>query len=172
MRKFGIAAALVVVAAMTFGSATLASGDSGKRVRTQHDGPRPFTVYARTAANGIALLPVVSGQFSLGDRTVFSDDLFSSKGGKSLGSDGGVCTVVRITDAASASGVLECEVTFSLPDGQIATQALNTLTNGNFTGTQPGAITGGTGKYRNATGQIEIKFLSTTEAYVTFILDS
>jgi len=45
------------------------------------------------------------------------------------------------------------------------------LTNGNLTGTQPGAITGGTGRYRNATGQISVAFLSTTEANVTFFLD-
>ena len=171
MRKVWSVAAVAVVAALTFGGATLASGDSRKG-SSNHHGGRAFTVQALTAANRLALVPVTAGKFSLGDRTVFSDDLFTSKGGKSLGIDGGVCTVVRITDAASASGVLECEVTFSLPGGQIATQALNTLTNATFIGTQTGAITGGTGKYRKATGQFSVRFLSATEANVTFFLDS
>jgi hypothetical protein len=170
MRKFGIAAAVVVVAGVISGGATLASGDNGEGSGND-DGGKTFTIYAPTAANRIAFLPVTAGTFSLGDRTVFSDDLFTSKGGKSLGIDGGVCTVVRITDAASASGVLECHITFLLPKGQITTQELHTLTNGSLTGTQPGAITGGTGKYRNASGQVSVKFLSTTEAYVTFFLD-
>jgi len=170
MRKFGIAVAVAVVIAVTFGGATLASGDNGGRSDSHH-GDHTFTIYAPTAADLIAFVPVTSGKFSLGDRTVFSDDLFTSKGGKSLGIDGGVCTVVRITDATTASGTLQCEVTFSLPEGQITTQELHTLTNGNLTGTQPGAITGGTGKYRNATGEVSVQFLSTTEAYVTFFLD-
>lgn len=80
--------------------------------------------------------------------------------------------MVRIIDAASASGVLQCEITFSLPAGRIATQALITQTNGSLTGIQPAAITGGTGQYRNATGQIATTFLSLTEAYVTFFLNS
>ena len=170
MRKFGIAAVLVA-AVLTLGGATLASGDNGDGSDDGHSG-QTFTVYAPTAQDRIAFLPVVKDKFSLGDRVVFSDDLFTAKGGKSLGIDGGVCTVVRITDAANGSGVLECEITFDLPDGQIATQELHTLTNGNLTGTQPGAITGGTGKYRDATGQVSVEFLSTTEANVTFFLDN
>jgi hypothetical protein len=170
MRNLRIAAALAVVAALTFGAAALAAG--ANRKDSKNHGGHSFTVYAPTAANRIVFLPVATGKFSLGDRTVFSDDLFTSKGGKSLGIDGGVCTVVRITDAASASGVLQCEVTFSLPNGQITTQELHTLTKGNLTGTQPGAITGGTGRYRDATGQVSVEFLGPTDANVTFFLDS
>jgi hypothetical protein len=71
-------------------------------------------------------------------------------------------------DAATGSGVLLCAVTFSLPGGDIETQALNTLTNGGFSGTKAGSITGGTGKYRHVSGQLSIKFLSPTEATITF----
>jgi hypothetical protein len=58
-------------------------------------------------------------------------------------------------------------VTFSLPGGDIETRALNTLTNGGFSGTQAASITGGTGKYRHASGQLSINFLSPTEATIT-----
>jgi hypothetical protein len=82
-----------------------------------------------------------------------------------------VPTAVRVTNAATASGVLQCLVTFSLPGGQITTQALNTVTNGQFTtGTQTGAITGGTGRYRDASGQFAVDVLSETEANITFFL--
>jgi hypothetical protein len=168
MRRFGVLVAVAV--GVAFGAAALASGENVRGSGKRHGG-RAFTIYAPTAPGRFAFVPVTPNQFSLGDRVVFSDDLFTSKGGASLGSDGGVCTVTRIADAATGSGTLECEVTFSLPGGQIATQALNTLTNGNLTGTQRGAITGGTGRYRGATGEIAIKFLSNTEAYVTFVLE-
>jgi hypothetical protein len=164
----GSAAAVAVVVSLALGGATLASGDSG--VSRENHGGHTFTIYAPTAAGRIAFVPVTAGKFSLGDRTVFSDDLFTSQGGKSLGFDGGVCTVVRIADAASASGELQCQITFSLPEGQITTQELHTLTNGTLSGTQPGAITGGTGMYRGATGEVSVRFVSTTEAYVTFFL--
>jgi hypothetical protein len=168
MRKFGVLVA--VTAGVAFGTAALASGEKVRGSGKRH-GARIFTIYAPTAPGRFALLPVTPGEFSLGARDVFSDDLFTSKGGRSLGSDGGVCTVTRVADASTGSGTLECEVTFSLPGGQIATQALNTVTNGNLSGTQPGAITGGTGRYRGATGEIVVKFLSSTEADVTFVLE-
>ena len=83
-----------------------------------HDhGHGTFTVFALTPADRIAFLPVTAGKFSLGDRVVFSDDLLTSKGGTQVGTDGGECTVVRVTDAATGSGVLQCTVTFSLPGG-------------------------------------------------------
>ncbi|MEA2227731.1 MAG: hypothetical protein QOF04_1361 [Solirubrobacteraceae bacterium] len=168
MRKLNIAMALALAAGVAFGGATLASGDDGGG---HGHGGRTFRIYAPTAADRIAFLPETAGKFSLGDRVVFSDDLFTAKGGESLGIDGGVCTVARIADAATSSGELQCNITFSLPDGQIATQELHTLTNGELTGTQPGAITGGTGRYRDATGQVSVEFLSTTEANITFMLD-
>jgi hypothetical protein len=170
MRKFLLAAAVVVAAALIFGGATLASTDKRDAAKAQR-GVRTFTIYAPTAANRIAFLPVTANKFSLGDRVVFSDDLFTSKGGRSLGIDGGTCTVVRIIDAATQSGVLQCELTFRLPGGQITTQQLHTLTKGELTGTQSGAITGGTRKYHNARGEVAVRFLSTTEAYVTFRLN-
>ena len=38
-------------------------------------------------------------------------------------------------------------------------------------GAQTGAITGGTGKYRDAAGQFTVEFLSGGEANITFFLD-
>jgi hypothetical protein len=170
MQKLGITAILAVGTALALGGATLASGQN-RNDSSENQSQHRFTVYAPTAANRIAFLPVTEGTFGLGNRVVFSDDLFTKKGGASLGIDGGVCTVVRVADAAQQTGTLECHITFSLPHGQITTQELHTLTNGELRGTQPGAITGGTGKYRGAKGQVSVEFLKTTEANVTFIFE-
>ena len=163
MRRLALITALLALV-LTAAGATLAAAKGPAKHHTQ----RQLSIYTVTPKDGLAVLPGQPGAFSLGDRVAFSDDLFTSKGGRTLGSDGGACTVTRVTDAATGSGVLLCEVTFSLPGGDIETQALNTLTNGGFVGTQAGSITGGTGKYRHASGQLSIKFLSPTEATITF----
>jgi hypothetical protein len=164
VRRLALAAAAVVAVALAAASTTSAGGDHGGDGRT-------ITVFATTSLDRIAVLPVVPGKFSLGDRVVFSDDLFTARGGTAVGTDGAECTTVRVTNAATASGILQCLVTFSLPAGQITTQALNTVTNGQFaTGTQIGAITGGTGRYRDAEGQFAVDVLSETEANITFFL--
>jgi hypothetical protein len=165
MRKLAIATIAAVVIGLAGAGATFAGKD-------HRDGGRTFSVFATTTPDRLALLPVVPGKFSLGDRIILSDDLLTSRGGNRVGTDAGECTLVRITDAATQSGLVECLVMFSLPGGQIATQALNTLTNGAFTaGAQTGAITGGTGKYRDAEGEFSVEVLSETEANITFFLN-
>jgi hypothetical protein len=154
----------VLVLCLTAAGATLGAAKSPAKHHTQ----RKLTIYAVTPKDGLAVLPGHAGAFSLGDRVAFSDDLLTSKGGTTLGTDGGACTVTRVTNAATGSGVLLCAVTFSLPGGDIETQTLNTLTNGSFSGTQTASITGGTDKYGHVSGQLSIKFLSPTEATITF----
>jgi allene oxide cyclase-like protein len=162
MRRLTVAVVLVVAVGLIGAGATFAGDDHdhGRRVLTFH-----------STESALTPLPVTAGKFSQGDRVVLTDDLFTSPGGRPAGIDGGECTTVRVTDAAAASGVLQCLVTFSLPGGQITTHGLNTLTNGGFAGTQTGAITGGPGKYRDARGQFAVEFLSQTETNVTFFLD-
>jgi hypothetical protein len=154
----------VLVLCLTAAGATFAVARSPAKHHTR----RTLTIYTVTPKGGLAVLAGQPGTFSLGDRVAFSDDVLTSKGGTTLGTDGGACTVTRVTDAATGSGALLCAVTFSLPGGDIETQALNTLTNGGFSGTQAASITGGTGRYRHVSGQLSIKFLSPTEATITF----
>jgi len=86
---------------------------------------------------------------NLGDRFIYSGDLFDRKGGKNLGRVGGDCE----TMSAGPHGETVCTGNFMLPGGQIITQGLFD-TAGLFGGgkTLPWAITGGTGIYRNARG--------------------
>ena len=81
---------------------------------------------------------------------------------------GVVCTLVRLEPMVSAT--LQCVATAELPKGQITAQALLT-----FLGEEEGepetsiwAITGGTGKYKEAGGQLKSVDVSETEARLTF----
>ena len=100
---------------------------------------------------------------SLGDQFVFSADLF--RAGKKVGIDGGVCTIVRLEPMVSATS--QCVATAELPKGQITVQGL--LTFDAETEGEPSrlAITGGTGKYRTAQGELIITG-SETESQLTF----
>ena len=84
--------------------------------------------------------------FSLGDEAVFSDDLLTKPNGQRIGFDGGVCTVVRVDDAAAGSGILHCVVAMSVKGGTITMQGLNTVRNLALSGMEVSAITGGTGR--------------------------
>jgi hypothetical protein len=165
MRRFGIAVIAAVM--VTFGGVALANSRSG--ASSDDERGEVIELYAPTVQ--FAFIDLGDKGFSLGDQFVFSDDLLTEKGGKHVGFDGGVCTVVRVTDAKAQSGNTQCLVTFSLSDGQITTQDLHTLTNGNLTGTQPGAITGGTGRFREARGDLDVAFASNTEATITLSLE-
>ena len=165
MRKYGISA--VVIAVLAYGGAASANGHSSR-----FSGKKGHVTVVKVFAPTVQLKLIDLGDpgFSLGDESVFSDNLLTRKNGSMVGFDGGVCTVARVANAAAATGTLQCLVTFSLNGGQIATQGLNQLTNGQFTGTQTAAITGGTGRFRGAKGQVVVEFLSSTEANVTFLL--
>ena len=156
----GLAAIAVAAAGAGLASATASSGDDGNG--------RTFTVFSKTVQ--FAAIDLGDPGPSLGDQAVFSDDLFTDRGGSNVGSDGGVCTTVR-QDKSARTDTVQCLVTFSFEGGQIATQALLTLDNGNFTGSQTGPVTGGSGEFRGAAGEVTVKFFSNDEADITFDLD-
>jgi hypothetical protein len=158
--RFGIAVlAAVALAAASVGLASANSSDGTGRT---------FTVFSKTVQ--FAAIDLGDTGTSLGDEFVFSDDLFTERGGDNVGTDGGVCTLVR-RDESSMTDTVQCAVTFSFKGGQIATQALLTLENGHFTGSQTGPVTGGSGEFRGATGEVTVEFFSDTEANITFDLD-
>src|SRR3954452_25012730 len=120
--RFKLAAA-ATAATMAFGGVALASAKSGG---PSHDhGRSGLTLFAQTVQTTDVDLGATG--FSLGDQLVFADDLSVKKGAPTLGTDGGVCTTVRVTDAKTFSGTAQCNVTLSLPRGQIALQGLVTF---------------------------------------------
>jgi hypothetical protein len=165
MHKFGVAAALGGLLAigglpLTGGASRAATGTSpGQGVR------EVITLFSPTTQ--FKLVDLGDPGFSLGDQDVFTDDLLTKRRGKTVGFDGGVCSVVRVADASTQSGTLQCLVTYSLKQGQITTQGLVRVANGALEGTQIAAVTGGTRRFRNATGESAVTFLTPTEANVT-----
>jgi hypothetical protein len=89
--------------------------------------------------------------FSQSDQFIFHDVLL--RAGKRVGTADGGCQFTYVTSQRAA---INCVVTLSLPQGQLAIQGVSTFPT---TGTQPPfflAITGGTGAYKTAHGQVRV----------------
>ena len=71
-----------------------------------------------------------------------------------------------MADLGQAGGRFQCLATLALPEGQLTAQGLATLTEA---GGQPVtlAITGGTGAYRTAHGQLRVVQVSETQGRYT-----
>jgi hypothetical protein len=82
---------------------------------------------------------------SVGDSIVISDDLFQD--GEKVGVHGGTCTVVRVETV-----LFHCVVTFALPDGHITAQGLVRPE----LAEEQVAVTGGTGTYTTAQGELTV----------------
>jgi allene oxide cyclase-like protein len=102
----------------------------------------------------------------VGDQFVFSDDLYTN--GRIVGDDGGQCAITRFQSYDEFDA--HCVATLRLRGGQITVQGLITLSDGGgdrFTV----AITGGTGRYRGASGEMRVRSVSDTKDIYTLRLD-
>jgi hypothetical protein len=165
--RFKLAVAAIAATTLAAGGVTLASADSGG----SSDGNggqtiKLFTVLQKPTAD----IDLGDEGFSLGDQQVFSDDVFAKKGGAKLGFDAGVCTIVRVTDPKTFAGTAQCVVTVSLAEGQIAAQGLVTFVGDELPAPFDIAITGGTGAYKDAGGQVTVEELNATDTNLTLQL--
>ncbi|RKT88871.1 hypothetical protein SAMN05421805_107166 [Saccharopolyspora antimicrobica] len=90
---------------------------------------------------------------SLGDEYVFSDQL--RQAGRPVGDDGGSCQVTHVDGARITTN---CTLTLRLPDGQLTAQALGVRGEDALM-----AITGGTGAYRTARGELHATDIQTPD---------
>jgi hypothetical protein len=158
-----------VAAVLTFGGVALANDRATESSHQRHHSHvRVIKLLSSTVQ--FKQLDLGDGGFSIGDEIIFADALLSANGGGKVGVDGGVCTVVYVDDATSATGTLQCPVTLSLHDGQLFTVGLVHLANGALSGTQTVAVSGGAGEFRGAQGELAINFLTPTEANYTITL--
>ena len=95
---------------------------------------------------------------SLGDLRVLDDRLF--RGNRQVGRDGGSCVVTNASRPEAA-----CSLTFRLPRGTIAGQWLNQPPRRKVV-----AVTGGTGLYRGARGDVIVFEQSSSRGTATFRL--
>lgn len=86
-----------------------------------------------------AIITQAQDALSVGDRIVMNDTLL--QGGTEVGKVAGVCTIVDLT------GFAICNVTFTLPEGTIATQFVNSPPPEKHF-----PVLGGTGAYSGASG--------------------
>jgi hypothetical protein len=115
----------------------------------------------RVVARVVQATPLDLGEAgrSQGDKLVLTRDLF--RDGATVGSDGVECTVVRVVGDAST---MQCVGVLSLPRGQVMGRVLVPFP---FPPSFAIAVTGGTGAYRNAHGQILAEVLGPTETRLT-----
>jgi hypothetical protein len=161
--SLGIGLALVLVAAaVTLAAASPAGSPASPAAAAVH----AEVIHLEARQTQAAFLALGTPGNPVGNQFVGADDLFRQ--GRKVGHDGSVCQVVANLGAAGLR--VQCVATLSLPDGQITAQGLPTLTE---SGSPPFelAITGGTGAYRTADGQIQVTQVSETRSrYVLTVL--
>ena len=152
----GAAIALVLAAAgVTIAAASSSSADASKH--------RVQTIQLVAKQTNATLLELAApGHGPVGNQLLTTDDVYRQ--GRKVGHDAAVCQFMA--DLGQAGGRFQCVATVSLPEGQLTVQGLPTLTE---TGGQPFtlAITGGTGAYRTAHGQLQVAPVSETEEHYT-----
>lgn len=155
-KRFGLLSAAVALVALAVGVVTPALGSSGD------DDARTIRLVAiNTESNFLDL--GAEGE-TLGDYFVFTHKLL--RRGEQVGHVGGQCTIVSV---AGVEPEPQCVVTASVRGGQITTQVL--IGPHGATGDIVQAITGGSGKYTGAEGELLIQGVSETKEIWTYRLE-
>jgi hypothetical protein len=134
----GMLVSALIVAGVYSATSASASGDRTKTLLLEERDSRETEV------------DVGEPGFGAGDKFVFRSKLFKNE--TRVGTVGGECTIVAILNETNAD--VQCVATLRLKHGHITGQALITFTEEPEPFTV--AITGGTGRYRNAHGEIVI----------------
>jgi hypothetical protein len=145
----------LAVAALAVPAVPMAKGHG-----QDHDHGPTFTLHAVEVTD--EFLDLGDQGLSPGDQPVFATAL--SRDARPEGVTGGSCTVTSLNSDNTFTA--SCQATAQLRGGLLTTQALVTFR----PGLQPPfklAITGGTGKYSGASGEVEVRQITeTTEDYI------
>jgi hypothetical protein len=125
---------------------------------------RDFTITTKTL--GESRFDVGDPGLSVGDSNVITEDAY--RDGKKVGTSDLTCTMVRV-DAVKHSFAIECLNTTVLPEGQISAQGVVTSAEIEKVPFKQ-AITGGTGAYKNAHGELTVDEAGDGPAHLTFDL--
>ena len=156
MNKLSVAAAVAAVAAVgAIGAASAASNDAPGA--TRH---RVLHLTSRQTQDVEIGAPTPDS--ILGFRFVGADDVFD--GSRLVGQLGRICEAVADLDEQGVS--FQCVVTLALQDGIITAQAMSTFTPDGLEDFEA-AITGGTGAYRHARGDVAVDPVTDTESRLT-----
>ncbi|MUM25614.1 hypothetical protein FZI95_05345 [Mycobacterium sp. CBMA247] len=119
-----------------------------------HSTPDPLTLTLDVKNDQVAKHDFGKPGTDVGDMDIFSDIL--SVDGKQVGYDGGTCFFTNVTPG---NPMTYCELTIHLDEGQIFARSLTPHTLAPFTM----AITGGTGEYADARGELTVSGVATAE---------
>jgi len=151
-KRLGIVGAVIAVVALVVAAVSPALGSSGSTASGHADRQqtlRVLAVFTEFDPN----IDLGAAGFSLGDEVVFSGNLL--RNGQQVGRVGVVCSFVSVANPARVEA--QCPTTSILPGGQITTQG--TIVNRSLNFTLP--ITGGSGQFQGAGGQVVSRDIST-----------
>ena len=175
LKAVAVVVCVLAIGGMTYawaGSPSTSSVVTAQRFHLFHlagggdDGGSVATLRVRGREVDSAFLDLGDSGFSIGDQFAFTNDLLS--GGNKVGEDGGLCVVTRLT--AAGASTFKCVGSNYLPGGQITVQGLVTYGPTEEVKEDPYlfAITGGTGRYRTARGEVRIEELGNGRLRITF----
>ena len=145
-KRLSVLGVVIAAAVLVVGLVSPAVGSSSGRSKQ-----RDIRVHGVvTELNAVDAAPAGA---SLGDQVVFSEKLLS--GTTEVGHEGAVCTAVSVQ-----RNEYLCVATFSFRDGQISAQGLVLFGN---PAPYAAPITGGSGKYQGAGGELRVTPISATE---------
>jgi len=132
----------------------------------EHKKPwKVMRVFERTEGD-LAYIDLGAPGPSIGDRLTFSNPIFDPDGNR-IGRDVAECVIARIdpTEPPARQQIVQCTISVQFADGQITVQGLAQGTDNYF------AITGGTGAYRQAQGEVRaVDIVPLQEAEITIWL--
>ncbi len=145
---------LAVAAGIAISAAVPVLQAKGAESGYTDNGRRHYTI--QTTGRSFVDLPPAGS--SPGDRVAFDNPLYNRTNTKHLGASQGECAQV-----GQAPNIFHCSAVFVLPDGQITTTGI-----ADFAKPSPVvAITGGTGAYKTARGQVTFTQTSDTTDTIT-----
>jgi hypothetical protein len=152
-KRLGVLGAVIALVALGGAAISPALGSSG-----DDEGQR--TIRVVSVLEEQEFLDLGAEGESVGDQFIFTSKLL--KGGEQVGHDGVVCTIVSLERHEA-----QCVATEWFSGGQITLQGLIS-----FAGEPPAVpITGGSGKYEGAEGELHIRPVSETREVLTFHLE-
>lgn len=104
---------------------------------------------------------------SLGNEFIFASNLLDHDG-QVVGRDGGSCTIVRVD---GQNGDAHCAATLILGHDQLIAEGIIPLSIFTQGGKFTNAITGGTGRFRHAQGELQANQISASTALFTLVLN-
>ena len=152
-KRLGVLGAAIALVALAGAAISPALGSSG-------DDDEQRTIRVVSIQEEVESLDLGAEGESIGDQFIFTSKLL--KGGEQVGHDGVVCTIVSLERQEA-----QCVATAWFSGGQITVQGLISFAE------EPPAlpITGGSGKYEGAEGELHIRTVSETKEVLTFHLE-